>query len=212
MSTEYHKINSLFKRDMASPHKPLIVGAWADDTFSYLADNEWEFTEKVDGTNIRVEIDGDDIRFGGRTEAASIPAPLVKRLQDRLLPQMDALVEAFPQGAVLYGEGYGAKIQKGGGNYRPDQDFVLFDVRVGRWWLERDAVNEIAEKFGLDAVPVLRRGTLNDAIAEAREGFHSRWGAFMAEGIVARPVVEMLDRAGHRIITKIKHCDFANAA
>ena len=28
----------------------------------------------------------------------------------------------------MYGEGYGAKIQKGGGNYRQDQDFVLFDV------------------------------------------------------------------------------------
>ena len=50
----------------------------------------------------------------------------------RFLPLAANLGEVFPDGAaVLYGEGYGAKIQKGGGNYRADQDFVLFDVRVG---------------------------------------------------------------------------------
>lgn len=32
--------------------------------------------------------------------------------------------EVFGCDACLYGEGYGAKIQKGGGNYRADQDFV----------------------------------------------------------------------------------------
>lgn len=207
MSTEYHKIDTLFKRDMASPRKTLIVGAWTSETFSYLSDNQWEFTEKVDGTNIRVEINDGDIRFGGRTDNASIPAPLVKRLQERFLPQKDALMEAFPSGGVLYGEGYGAKIQSGG-NYRPDQDFVLFDVRVGQWWLRRDAVHEVADKFALDVVPVLGRGTLNDAIASTRGGFDSKWGAFVAEGIVARPVVELLDRSGDRIITKIKYRDF----
>lgn len=29
------------------------------------------------------------------------------------------------------------------------------------------------------------------------------------EGVVARPVVEMKDRMGRRVITKIKVCDFA---
>jgi hypothetical protein len=35
----------------------------------------------------------------------------------------------------------------------------------------------------------------------------SRWGEFEAEGLVARPEVELFDRAGHRIITKIKAKD-----
>lgn len=48
---EYHKIDTLYKRDMDSPRKPLIIGDWSQPVFGYLADNQWEFTEKVDGTN-----------------------------------------------------------------------------------------------------------------------------------------------------------------
>ena len=63
---EYHKIDSVFKRDMFARGKPLIVGDWASDTLRYLADNEWEFTEKVDGTNIRVMVRGGEVEFGGK--------------------------------------------------------------------------------------------------------------------------------------------------
>lgn len=42
----------------------------------------------------------------------------------------------------------------------------------------------------------------------ARLGFKSTWGDFQAEGIVARPSVELKNRAGERIITKIKCKDF----
>ena len=131
----------------------------------------------------------------------------MKRLQERFLPQTEALLAAFPDGGCLYGEGYGTKIQSGG-NYRPDQDFVLFDVNVGGWWLQRPAIEDVAAKFAMDVVPVIGRGTLHDAITMARSGFNSQWGNFLAEGIVARPVVELKTRNGSRIITKIKHRDF----
>jgi hypothetical protein len=45
--------------------------------------------------------------------------------------------------------------------------------------------------------------------AIAQVGFTSTWGDFQAEGIVARPAVEMKTRSGHRIITKVKCKDFA---
>lgn len=205
---EYHKIDTLFKRDMNARGKPLIIGDWTSDVLRYLANNEWEFTEKVDGTNIRVIIRDDAIEFGGKTDNAAIPAPLVKRLQERFLPQKGVLLSMFPDGACLYGEGYGAKIQSGG-SYRADQDIVLFDVRVGAWWLQRPAIEDVAAKLGLDVVPVIGRGTLHDAVQMAVTGFNSTWGSFRAEGIVARPVVELTTRAGERVITKIKHRDFA---
>lgn len=208
---EYHKIDTLFKRDMESRKKTLVVGDWSQDVFAYLADNQWEFTEKVDGTNIRVIIADGAVTFGGKTDNAEIPAPLVKRLQERFLPQTDSLLEAFPDGGCLYGEGYGAKIQSGG-NYRPDQDFVLFDVKVGDWWLQRAEIEDVATKVGVDVVPVIGRGTLHDAVAMARYGFNSTWGSFMAEGIVARPCVELKTRNGSRVITKIKHRDFEPAS
>jgi hypothetical protein len=45
-------------------------------------------------------------------------------------------------------------------------------------------------------------------IDQTRTGFKSQWGDFIAEGIVARPVVELKSRNGDRIITKIKYKDF----
>lgn len=206
--SEYHKIQSIFKRNMDSKNKELIEGQWTLPEFEYLAGNAWTFTEKVDGTNIRVMFKDGVITFGGRTDAAQIPAQLMARLNERFLPLAEKLGEVFEDGAVLYGEGYGAKIQKVGGNYRADQDFVLFDVLVGRYWLQREDVHDVAQKFGIDVVPVIGEGTLHDAVALAKRGITSTWGDFQAEGIVARPKVELQTRGGKRIVTKIKCRDF----
>lgn len=208
MMSEYHKIQSIFKRDMESRRKTLVEGEWTLPEFEYLADNTWTFTEKVDGTNIRVILKDGGITFGGRTDDAQIPAQLVARLNERFLPLMNNMAEVFSDGAVLYGEGYGAKIQKIGASYRPDQDFVLFDVRVGQWWLQRADVEDVAGKLGLDVVPVIGEGTLHDAVAWAKRGITSTWGSFQAEGIVARPKVELNARGGQRLIAKIKCRDF----
>ena len=208
--SEYHKIQSIYKRDMTSKRKTLIEGEWTLPEFEYLAGNAWTFTEKVDGTNIRVIFKDGGITFGGRTEDAQIPAQLVGRLNERFLPLASKLGEVFADGAaVLCGEGYGAKIQKGGGNYRADQDFVLFDVRVGQWWLQRADVHDVAQKLGLEVVPVIGEGTLHDAVAWAKRGIRSAWGDFEAEGIVARPKTELMTRSGHRLVAKIKCRDFA---
>jgi len=206
---EYHKINTCWMRDQKGN---IIEGQWSDPVFGYLANNEWVFTEKVDGTNIRAYWDGNRVTFGGRTDAASIPTFLLNRLNDLFdtTPKRQKFSEVFGQDhACLYGEGYGAKIQKGGGNYKADGvDFTLFDVAVGDWWLMRKDVEDVAAKLGCDIVPILGNGTLHDGIARTRNGFNSTWGDFIAEGIVARPVVEFKTRKGERVITKIKHRDF----
>lgn len=207
---EYHKIQTVFKRDPATNHKTLLDGDLSLPEFEYLANNEWVFTEKVDGTNIRVMFNGEQIAFGGKTDDAQIPAFLVSRLNGLFLPQVELFKQLFPDGVCLYGEGYGAKIQKGGGNYRPDQDFVLFDVKIGDWWLQRFDVEDIAKKLGVDVVPIIGTGNLHAMIKMARDGFKSRWGNFLAEGIVARPATELKTRNGSRIITKIKYKDFRN--
>ena len=206
---EYHKIQTLFKREMGNNGKRLLEGQWTLPEFEYLAGNIWTFTEKVDGTNIRVMPNYGVVTFGGRTDSAQIPAQLVARLNERFLPIASKMQEVLGCDACLYGEGYGAKIQKGGGNYRADQDFVLFDVRVGYYWLQRADVEDVAQKLTLDVVPIIGEGTLYDAIAAAKEGITSTWGSFQAEGIVARPKTELKTRRGHRIITKVKCRDFS---
>lgn len=217
MNAKYHKIDTLFRRDRATNR--IIEGDWTRPEFAYLADNEWEFTEKVDGTNIRLGYDAASTFAGnehayiaGRTDEAQIPPHLLNRLIElmRAMP----LAEVFgtePTDVTLYGEGYGAKIQKGGGDYHRDRcDFVLFDVLIGGFWLRREDVDDVAVKLGIESVPILDRGNLHDAVEMAREGFPSaRWpGVTAAEGIVARPATELMGRSGDRIITKVKTRDF----
>jgi len=109
----------------------------------------------------------------------------------------------------LYGEGYGAKIQKNGGNYNPTGvDFVLFDIKISDVWLKRDAIEDIARHLQIKTVPIIGKGILEDAIELTKNGFKSIWGDFIAEGLVLRPKIELKTRNGNRIITKIKYKDF----
>ena len=142
---EYQKIPTIFKRDDKGQ---IILGEYSTPEIAYLAGNNWWWTEKIDGTNIRVMYDGERVTFGGKTDNAQIPAFLFARLQD-LFPSTDKFREVFDDDATnicLYGEGYGGKIQKVGELYKPDGvDFILFDVRVGPWWLKRGDIEDVAE-------------------------------------------------------------------
>lgn len=204
----YHKIQTVYLRDPDTKYKTLLKGQFSLPEFKYLAENEWEFTEKIDGTNIRIIYDGKELIFKGKTDKSEFYPGTLERLKI-LFPSLDKFIEIFNEDATvtLYGEGFGKGIQKGG-KYLDHVDFVLFDVKIGNWWLQRKDVNNVAKKFGIFSVPVIGRGTLYDAVEKTRKGFKSVWGDFIAEGIVARPVVELKARNGERIITKIKYKDF----
>ena len=208
---EYHKIQSIFKRDEQT-HR-FIDGEWSLPEFEYLKDNVWVYTEKIDGTNIRIGWDGETVEIGGRTSNAQIPTFLYQKITE--LFTKEKLDTVFPKSpdeetsVILMGEGYGAKIQKGGGNYIPDGvDFALFDIKIGTWWLKREDVEGIAQSLGIKIVPVVGEGTIAGAILEVKNGFTSTYGNFPAEGMVLRPKVELKNRGGHRIITKLKNKDF----
>jgi hypothetical protein len=103
---EYHKIQSVFHRNPATNMKTLLPGVWSLPEFEFLQDNEWVYTEKVDGTNIRVITHPANTNgpvFAGRTDNAAIPAPLVDRLRARFDPLASVLAEKFKDGATLYG-------------------------------------------------------------------------------------------------------------
>lgn len=223
----YHKINAPFKRYLDGPKKGrLILGDWAIPELAYLAKNTWEFTEKVDGTNIRIGCGYDaSVRFGGRSDNAVIPKPLLEHLEATFTTERFRAAGLGEEAGMvtLFGEGYGPKIQ-GGGKYRDDHSFVLFDVKIGDFWLDRNNVNDIADKLDIESVPVIGTGTIETAIdivttgysfsgprglkSYGRNGLRSAWGDFEAEGIVARPTVPLFNRKGERILTKIKAVDF----
>jgi len=213
MTTEYHKIDTVFKRDQ----KGHITDEFSCPEFHYLRNNEWEFTEKIDGTNIRLSYDpmktpidsaGPIHYIAGRTDNAQIPPHLLKYLVE--LYQKTPWEDVFDSPVVIYGEGYGAKIQKGGGNYISDGvGFIVFDIKIGDWWLKRYVVENLCSQIGLLSAPIVDRGTLYEGVELARNGLRSNWPKVEhAEGLVMRPTVELFNRGGERIITKIKTKDF----
>lgn len=201
MSSSYHKIHSLYKRDMGGSKK-LLVGQWSRPEFAYLADSEWTFHEKLDGMNVRVWAEEGQLRIGGRTDNAVIPEPLSAHLRSVFLPVLDKL-----GGMTIYGEGFGGKIQKGG-KYWPSQIFAAFDVRTGGGWLPQEDASGFCAALGIRYAPSLGTGTLHEAVEWVMRGLPSAYGGFEAEGIIARPLVELSDRRGERIIAKIKGCDY----
>ena len=114
----------------------------------------------------------------------------------------------------IYGEYFGAGIQKGGGRYiQNGNDFVVFDIRQQGWWLPRENRNAICFELGLKTVPYLGCMTLRQIEEMVMNGFRTKYeGAadptLLEEGIVARPVIPLCDGRGERIIVKVKLCDY----
>lgn len=215
---KYPKIYSPYERHTEGPlRNKLDRTRWTCEEFKLLADVPWTWTEKVDGTNIRVGWDGHAVEFGGRTDNAQIPAPLVQEL--RLLFPEELFEQTFQDKPVtLYGEGYGPKIQKVGHLYADKPSFALFDVQgESRIWFNREAVHAVAETMGLNVAPQLPDYTLQDAMDVVTEGFYSYFAgegnpSFCAEGVVGTAPLGLLNRQGQRIQVKVKHVDFFQAA
>lgn len=212
--TEYTKIETVFERDMEGTKK-LVEGKFRNETVEYLKGNRWIGTEKIDGTNIGIVWDGHKVSYQGRTERAQIPAHLMNKLIEMFGGTVNE--ELFEQKfgempVILFGEGYGVKIRKGGGNYRSDVSFILFDVYLPEknLWLKRDAVEDIAKTFSIDVVPIVYEGDIAGAVEFVKRKPKSTIGVADMEGIVCKPAVDMLDRMGRRLIVKIKVCDFAD--
>ena len=207
---EYNKIETIYERDV-NGSKKLVEGKFRNETVEYLANNDWEFTEKIDGTNIRVYWDGHKITFGGRTDRASIPSHLVNKLNEIFLnEETEQLFEQKfgEKEVILFGEGYGTKIQAVGSKYRPDVGFILFDVLIDDTYLSRESVEDIAKAFALEIVPIVLQGTIQEAVDFIKTKPCSTIGNVEMEGVVGRPTVELKDRRGNRLIVKIKCRDF----
>lgn len=210
---EYIKIETVFEREI-NGSKKLIEGKFRDETVYFLRNNIWDWTEKIDGTNIGVVWDGHTVSFQGRTERAQIPSNLVNRLNELFGGEVNE--ELFEQKfgenyVILYGEGYGNKIQKVGAMYKPDGvDFILFDVYFPdkNLWLKRDDVEDIAKAFDIEAVRVVFRGDIDDAVRFVKSKPLSTIGNAPMEGLVGRPCIEVRDRQGRRVIVKVKARDF----
>ena len=216
---EYHKIETMFER---GEDFNVIETQLRNPVYGTI--KTWRATEKLDGTNIRVYLTKEgETKIRGRSDNADIKGDLIDWIQKQMSidklkevlwrPNKEGVVE--PVDVVLYGEGLGAGIQKGGGNYSKDKIFVLFDVLVdSKWWLDYDAVIEIAGKLGIKYAPDLGIMTLEEMVEKVKAGIPSVFAKentgidVESEGIVARPIENLFDKRMNRVIIKIKSVDF----
>lgn len=138
---------------------------------------------------------------------------------------VNALTAAFValghEKVMVYGEAYGGRCQGMKATYGDQLRFVVFDVQVGGAWLNVENAANVAQKLGLEFVHYKRVSTdltaLNaerDLASEQafRNGCAERdnpetWK--IREGVVLRPIVEMTDKHGNRIIAKHKRAEFS---
>jgi hypothetical protein len=201
---EYHKIHSVWKRDS----KGRFTDEFSTKEIGFLHSCQWVGTEKVDGMNIRIGKEYGKISIAGKTDRAQILPELyevllvIGKLADKHIDAKDF---------ILFGEGYGNKIQKAGKNYISDNvDFILFDVFIGGYWLKREDVDQIAKDIHVKSVPVVWSGNITQAAHFVSDGFDSTLADAKAEGLVLEPKTQLYTRTGHRIITKLKTKDFNN--
>jgi len=218
---KYPKINTIFKR---GKDKKIINRYFSKNEFK----NQlfWHFTEKIDGTNIRIEFERKiettidvlknvsgllvrKVEIKGRTDKAIIPLHLFNYLKEIFTE--DKIAHTFPTAnkIILYGEGYGKKIQ--GDKYKLGDKvkFILFDVWIDGWWLEFDNVKNIAQEFDIDYVPEIGVMTyvkaLNYIKAKPKSKLNDK---VIAEGYVARGYPMIMFRDGTPIMWKIKVKDY----
>src|SRR5262249_51530703 len=135
-----------------------------------------------------------------------------------LLPRAAILkIEVGPSYTTKMDPAY-TTISKGGGLYRKDKAFRLFDVLVAdKWWLDWPNVEDVAHKLSIKTAPYLGDFTLEEIVDMVKKGVPSVVSVEdsgqerMAEGVIGRTVEPLFDRRGKRIILKLKTSDFGQA-
>lgn len=128
--------------------------------------------------------------------------------------ELSAKLAALGGDITIYGECYGGKIQKQSHRYGAVLRFTAFDVRRNDRWLCVPEAAKLVDDLGLEFVHWVRASTdiehLN-ALRDANSIQAQRCGItepMTQEGVVLRPLIELQNWRGERVIAKHKRDDF----
>jgi len=146
--------------------------------------------------------------------------------QEKLIQAFKELGVSNDRTVKVYGECYGASQQGMSHTYGKDLRFIVFDVRIGDCWLDVPNAEDVAKKLGLEFVYYEKCPTdlasldaqRDKPSVQAVRNFVSNTVDYMAgrgpkrEGVVLRPMVEMTDNRGNRVMCKHKGDAFKETA
>ena len=165
--------------------------------------------EKIHGTSTHIAWKDGQVRFfsGGTKHETFI----------QIFNEVELIAKFQATGlndVIVYGEGYGGKEQGMRATYGENLKFIVFDVKVNDKWLTVPEAEQFVLNLGLDFVSYKKVTTkLSDLDAErdansvqaVRNGITE---PKMREGIVIRPLIELNDHRGNRVICKHKRDEF----
>ena len=211
---QYQKIQTVWLREGNKKKGKLIDFDWSKPEFNLLQNINWVGTEKIYGENIRVLWDGEKVLFKGKTDTIedNVNLILLEYLKETFTVEKMKHCFHNSNNVCIYGEGFGYAIHHGEKYLKDTVSFRLIDVNISNWWLIRTAKEDIAKKININIVPIVTHGNLICAINYVRNGFKSTISedsTLIAEGLVLEPAIQLFNRKGERIITKIKYKDFS---
>ena len=163
--------------------------------------------EKVHGTSAHVGFKNGIINlFPGGEKLVNFECLFNK---EQLLANFKALImEGAP--CVVFGEAYGGKCQGMKDTYGSSLAFVAFEVKIGDCWLAVPRAEDLAVKLGFEFMPYTKISTDLACIDAERDkpsevAVRRGMGANKKrEGVVLRPLIEVMRNNGSRVIAKHK--------
>lgn len=211
----YPKIQSPYKRNETG----VFIPEFSLQVFSYLFDNIWLIYEKIDGFNVRVIWDGENVHFNGKSDNTAFTVAQLSYLNSIFKPNLFAPFDP----CVIYGELVGPKCN--GNVYKlKEHEFVLFDSyrsSNAEWnklsnagWQGTDFLDELCTLFKIRRSPCIAvmplrycvRQFLNKTL-DTSYMISTMFPGMASEGFILRPECELTTSRNERVITKLKFRD-----
>ena len=192
-----------------------------------LPKGEWIVTEKIDGTNIRIILTKPDEKNKREVHIASrklILNPSDKNsnqytdcLKEVNLHKIEEYFKDVDSTIIIYGEGYGAGVHKGG-IYSSKKNFRVFDIRIGEAYQDFDYVKKVCVDNQLNLVPIVdtvEEITFDACVLKLKansETLIKEGTGGKLEGLVYKFEPPLLNKYKERLIFKIKFKDFEKTA
>ena len=213
--TKYAKFSSPFKKDEKFIN--------TNELSQKLPKGRWIKTEKIDGTNIRIiltkpnEVGEREVLIGSRklilNEADKGSKQYLDCIKEVNLFKLKEYFKDINSTIIIYGEGYGAGVQRGG-IYSLEKNYRVFDIRIGEAYQDFEYVEKVCIDNQLNLVPInseVEEITYEECV-ESLEDFDEtlikEGSGGKPEGIVYKFEPVLLNKYGERLIFKVKHKDF----